>query len=495
MNFSPGLRSFIHAWWIFAILSALPWCWPMATRADVRATLFPRRPQADTWAVLALRRLPARQHAYRVEVRDRKGGPISAVSTRGRRVILLPVAFIKSPTGRVCRLDYRITGVQQSQTAHWHILRVTIHRSKPVTTKSYLLVMSHRAARRWHRQHVDGLRLALGSVRRMPQVAMAAFGGCILGRSQSRLVRPSLLLRLLSAGVPIYQFSKLKPAPVGTLAWRPVKCFGYSTGWMLSAVSPPAARPLTLALQRLRLPPLSPPSFWKVIAIICGGLGVVAPFLAFVAAGRRKTGLRIGAMFAASGVTAIIAILWMGRSVPIDTIRWNWRQCTGHPDINYSVRWQVVRALVPTRFNFAGISALPSASSPGAWRRLHTTIYFSRTPFLSNRIIFSLPKGAAAVIRTQTLRISPANAAPPPNWLMFSHGRLHQSDGTSLGMDRWMLQQKRNVRRSIRAWLLLGRSGFAVWYVAAGRELLVKPLVTQHAFASRRASRVLRPKP
>lgn len=481
MNIPIGRPSFIPVWQAFAILLLMAAFQAVRCQAasSIHATLIPHHPVVDTWVVLHLRGLPVQDRPYHVDIQDPAGGPASDILTTGRRPVLLPIAFIKSVSGRYWHLQYRIIGAAALHQHAWRTLHVAVEHSLPTDSDLYILCASRRTQRDLAHRHIDALRIGVRSLRRLPQVAIAAFSGGIIGPRTRRLTHSSDLLRMIAAGIPIYQLGALRPPPVNGLAWRRAQLPHHINSWMLASPAPPPPRPLTAALRRIRLPQLAPPASWRNIVIICGLLGLFVPCLAFAAASAKRIGWRVVWMLTASAATAAVALVWINREPQVNSINWQWQMATQNHAMGYSVNWRVVRTLVPTHIEISGPSALPVAWSPRSWRRLQATIYFSDSPTIPNKITFRLPKGAAAIVQMQTPYVGRPTKAASLHWLDFVNGSLRQPPaGTSIGLDDWMLHQPSAIRPSIRAWLLLGREGYTGWRVAVEKRLIVKPLIT-----------------
>lgn len=481
MKIPAGRCSFITVWRLFFIFWVMATAEPMAVQgaSAIHVSVFPRRPQVNTWVALDVRGLPARRHRYRLQIRNPAGGPISEIRTRGQQAVVVPIAFIQPVTGRNWRLEYRILRRTALRNAKWNVLQVHIHHRYPLHASAYLLLTSRQTEHHLRQRQIGGLRLGLRRLSAIPQAAIAAFNGCIIGPHGRPSIHAAVLRGVLAAGIPVYQLGALKPPPVYNLDWRQVHLPGGDTAWMIGLAAPPlAARPLAPDLTRIRLPRLVSPPPWRTIAIMCGIFSMVAPGLAFAAASSKRIGWRIGWMSVASLATAVVAVLWINRLPPVDSVHWGWRQRTGTTSIDYSIQWHVLRTLVPTQITTVDISALPVAWSPESWRRLHAVVHFSATSAEPNRITFNLAKGGAAIIRTQWLNFHARISLAPVHWLMFTDGRLHRlPTGRPLGFDDWLRRQHVAVRSSVKAWLILGRDGYSSWQIAVHKRLEVEPLL------------------
>ncbi len=481
MNIPTGHHSFIPVWRVFAILLLMATLLSARCQAafTIHATPIPRHPSINTWVTLHLRGLPVQNRPYQFELRDPSGGPVSAITTTGQQPVLLPVAFIKPISGLHWRLQYQITEFAGRHQQRWRTLRINVEHSPASDGRRYLLLASHRTQRHLGHRHIDTLRIGVRTLRRLPPVALAAFSGGIIGPRRAPLLHPSDLLPMMAAGIPIYQFGASSPPAVNGLAWRRTRLARHIHCWVLAMNTPPPPRPLATGLRRIRLPQLAPPASWRTIVIACGLMGLIVPLLAFAATSGRRIGWRVGWMLAASVATAAIALWWINRAPQVNSITWRWQVATKNPAMRYSIHWSVVRALSPAHIELSGSSALPVAWNPRSWRHLHATINFSYSAADPNNITFRLPMGAAAIIQTQRLQFGPPTRMASLKWLNFANGRLRRSPaGTPIGMDDWLLHLPLAIRPSIRAWLVLGREGYADWRIAVGRRLIVQPLLS-----------------
>ena len=465
MKSSTGPNSVIPVWYAVATLFlSVVFTIPSARAATViRVSMIPRHPQINSWAALIMHGLPVAPHPYRLQIRSRGGGPISEVTVGNRRPILIPLAFIAAPIHRYVSLQYRLLR-QGIASKLWKSLRVTLHRRLPGSTAgTFLLVTSHRKSHLYRSGDDYFLPIGAAALMHTPPTAVAAFNGCVLSGHMPDQTERRLISHVLPTGIPIFRPGVSAPPPIDGIAWKTVTLptNKHASGWELAIPEPPPIRPIVSPLRRLRLPPPTLPALWPVVVIACGSLSVVIMILVWSAAGRYHAVIRVSAMLTAGLFTGIAGAIWISRTPPLDTIEYHWRQSTGEYS-GYLVRWRIYRSLARERVGVKDDSALPVAWSPRSWRHLRAVVRFSTSGSVPNRIEVILPKGAAAVIRSEYFYSHQDKADAPRDWYYFIHGQLERN-GHTIGLDGWMARQPETTSASIRAWLIIGRQDDSHW--------------------------------
>ncbi len=465
MKISTGPNSVIPVWYAVATLFlSVVFTIPSARAATaIRAAVIPRHPQINSWAALIMHGLPVAPHPYRLQIRSRNGGPISEVTVGNQRPVLVPIAFITAVNHRHAKLQYRLLR-QGIASKPWKSLRVTLHRRLPGSTaETFLMVTSHRKSHLYRSGDDYFLPMGAAALMHTPPTAVAAFSGCVLSAHMPDQTDRRLISHVLPTGIPIFRPGVSPPPPIDGIAWKTVilPTNKHASGWELAIPEPPPFRPIVSPLRRLRLPPPTLPALWPVVVIACGSLSVVIMILVWIAAGRYHAVIRVSAMLAAGLFTGIAGAIWISRAPPLDTIEYHWRQSTGEHS-GYLVRWRIYRALARERVDVKDDSALPVAWSAQSWRHLRAVVRFSTSESVPNRIEVILPKGAAAVIRSEYFYSHQDKADAPRDWYYFIHGQLERH-GHTIGLDGWMARQPKTTAASIRAWLIIGRQGYLHW--------------------------------
>ncbi|MGC8559488.1 MAG: hypothetical protein ACP5O1_02295 [Phycisphaerae bacterium] len=478
MKSSTGLNSVIPVWCTVAMvfLTATFTIPSACAAAPLRASVIPRHPHINSWAALILHGLPLAPHRYQIQIRNRGGGPISEVTVCIQRPILIPIAFITAPIHRYLKLQYRLLR-GRSASEHWQALQIRIRRRLPGRpVKTFLRVTSHRRSHLYQSGTDYFLPIGAGALMHTPLTAVAAFSGCVISDNLTDRSDHGLIRRVLPTGIPIFRLGVSAPPPVDGIAWTKVTLptNKHPPGWRLAIPAPPSIRPIVSSLRRLRLPPPTLPAVWSVVVVACGFLSVVIMILVWNAAGRRRAIIRVSAMLAAGLLTGIAGTIWISRAPPLDTIEYHWRQAAGEHS-SYLVRWRIYRAMARRRFSMADDSALPVAWSLQSWKHLRAVVRFSLSESMLNRIDIILPKGGAAVTRSEYFYFHQAKAASPHAEYYFIHGGLEHG-GHTIGLGGWISRQPQTTAASIRAWLLFGRQGYLHWRLTAYPHFEVEAL-------------------
>ncbi len=434
-------------------------------------------PQPGGWATLRIT-LSHRliRQALRLTIRDARGGPATVCRVNdNRRHVLVPLAYVAPATLPMGRWPVILTEqTNGGRRRTWKIqVRIPASLGAPrvvVAIPPGTTGLLSKIAVLFKPARLAAMPITTAELRRSPPLDFSSCRAVLLNRRSAALLSRRRALQFIGVGTRLIYAGNQPPRwlPAGEWVTPPA---AHRKLWESRAAAsfPPV---IVERLRRLGAPAPSAPKIWRIAALACGPIVLVAILLIRLATRRIRTGLFGLAVMAATISAGTIYLLDLHAGERAQ--RWSWRVLfhTGYVQTQCTLTaLQTPRPATYAMRSNPGREELPISRSPIGWFSIRGKIFVHPqscgfqvklrpgrpTFFYQQRVwplslrLTGLPGAGLAMWGKQKGFKAAANAA------IISRGRFFQLNNPehAHGVESWLGRQPRSLRQAVRAWLAL----------------------------------------